>query len=217
MSAVFWEYELLTRWGDHDEPLCLGERIKKGTFRPCHKQAIPFSSIVGALRSHLGKDLTTDIFATGYLTGYDSVEYFVMAPTDAALRTVKPPAPISVQFLRGARGRVFIDVTDSQMQSALEAESPEFEITLGAMKSTGFGRCLLRRSPNAVSTEPVAGKLLTRIPEKLSERFGITEVVKPVYGYLFEPSDLETGKYVRALCEDSEVRGYGFLVKGSDE
>lgn len=217
MNAEFWEYELLTRWDGHDEPLCLGERIKKGTFRPCHRQAIPFSSIVGALRSRLGMGLGTEIIAAGYLTGYESEQYSVIAPSDVALGTVKPPAPISVQFLRGAKGRVFVDVSDSHIRSALEAESPEFEITLGAMKSTGFGRCLLRRSENAVPMEPVKGKLLTRIPEKLKDRFGIEDVFKPVYGYLFEPSDVETGKYVKALCEDSEVRGCRFLVKGSDE
>ncbi|MEW6006743.1 MAG: hypothetical protein AB1595_01110 [bacterium] len=43
MNNRFYEYAFSS------EMLCIGERMKKGTFRPCVK-TIPFSTIVGALK-----------------------------------------------------------------------------------------------------------------------------------------------------------------------
>lgn len=80
MSAEFWQYELIAR-----EPLCIGERIKKGTFRPCLTRAIPFSAIVGALRPVLGLGYDKELIAAGYITGYERIEYLVIAPNDSAL------------------------------------------------------------------------------------------------------------------------------------
>lgn len=218
MKPEFWQYELLTRWrdasGSHDEPFCIGERIKKGTFRPCLTEAIPCSSIVGALRARLGIGYDRELIAVGYIDRFDRTDYAVTAPSDVALGTVKAPAPITVQFLTGVVGRVFVDVSDEAVRDDLEREGREFEISIGALKSTGYGRCLLRRLPDAVHVDMIEGKLRSRIPEKLKDRFGIAEVTKPIYGYLFEPIDSVTGSYVRALYEGSFVQGYRFLVEG---
>jgi hypothetical protein len=57
------------------------------------------------------------------------------------------------------------------------------------------------------------GELQTRISEKYTLRFGIEEVIKPIYGYLFEPTNNVSGRYVRALYDGSVIKGYYFLVK----
>ena len=230
MSMEFWQYKLDTCWEDergyHDELLCIGERIKKGTFRPCLEEAIPFSSAVGALREALGLPYSVELYAVGYISNPKcsppGVEYIVLAPSDVATGGVKSPAPLTVQALRGVKGRVFIEISSDEVRKALEEAKPSFLITMGAMKSAGFGRCRLTRVTEDLPLIVTEGRLRTRIPEKHQKHFGITDKIsKPRYGYLFDTSDeakrIEaTGKYVKSLCEGSIVEGYSFLLGGGD-
>ena len=153
MNTEFWQYKLDTCWKDehgyHDELLCIGERIKKGTFRPCLKKAVPFSSLVGALHGALGLPYSVDLYAAGYIDNPESsppkIEYIVTAPTDAAIGCVKSPAPITIQALRGVTAQIFIKLSSDEIKRSLEDAGASFDITLGAMKSVGFGRCRLTR------------------------------------------------------------------------
>lgn len=63
--------------------------------------------------------------------------------------------------------------------------------------------------------EKKIGVLKTRIPEEKADLFGIdnVDVIKPHYGYLFKPTSINDGIYVRALFEGSLVKGYHFLLK----
>jgi len=109
-----------------------------------------------------------------------------------------------IQFLADAVGYVVIRT---------EEQLPEvFELTMGAMKSQGFGHCRFRRvGPAAI--EPVRGRLRTRLPLERQGDFEIQKVIAPVYGYLFEPTSPVTGEYVLSLFEGSRVVGPKCLVE----
>jgi hypothetical protein len=224
MSTEFWQYKLETCWEDehgyHDEMLCIGERIKKGTFRPCLREAVPFSSAVGAVREALGLLYSVDLFAAGYISNPKcsppGVEYVTLAPSDAATGGVKPPAPLTIEALRGVEGLLFIEISSDEVRKALEEAGQSFLITMGAMKSTGFGRCRLTRVYEDIPMEVVKGRLRTRVPEKHEKRFGIDVVHKHKYGFLFERLNDKTGIYVKSLFEGSIVEGYSFLLGGGD-
>lgn len=193
----FWEYEL--RAGT----LCLGERMKGGLFRPCSTRAIRYSSVTGALREYFG---WSDLHAAGHFVkkaGHNSVEYLTYAPGDDIIRVSK--LPLTVQFLTNAFGYVIIKTSKDALPEA-------FEVSMGAMKSQGFGRCRFEHKGPA-EMRVVRGRLLTRLPVHSAAEFEIQEVVAPVYGYLFQPTSPFSGEYVLSLFEGSEVYGPKCLVE----
>jgi len=192
----FWEYELRAGL------LCLGERMKGGLFRPCDVHAIRYSAVTGALRNCLG---VHDLHAAGYLVespDHNRVEYLTYAPRDDLVGVSK--LPLTVQFLVNVWGRVVIKTCSDGLPEA-------FELSMGALKAQGFGRCLFRRQGPA-DVQSVRGYLLTRIPLDLVAEFDL-QVVSPVHGYLFEPTSSVSGEYVLSLFEGSEVYGPKCLVK----
>lgn len=193
----FGEYELRA------ETLCLGERLKGGLFRPCDQEAIRYSAVTGALRSVFGRD---DLHAAGYFLqeeGHNRVEYLVYAPRDAVAGVSK--LPLTIQFLADALGRVVVQTPDGPL---LEV----FELSMGAMKSKGFGRCRFRLL-GAAEMGTVRGRLRTRLPLGRLEDFRVEKVIAPVYGYLFEPTSPISGEYVLSLFEGSSVHGPQCLVQ----
>jgi len=192
----FWSYSLTA------ETLCLGERVKGGLFRPCDLRSIRYSALTGALRSYLGRE---DTSGAGYFAekpGHNIISYLTYAPQDDITHVSR--LPLTVQFLAQAHGVVVI----RSLQSLPDA----FELSMGALKSQGLGRCQLARIGPADMT-PVRGTLRTRIPCHRAADFRIAEVLVAVYGYLFEPTSPTSGGYVRSLCEGSEVFGPQCLVK----
>ncbi len=190
-------------------PLYLGERPKGTIFKPCIK-TIPYSQISGALNSRFGISTAK---AAGYLidrVGYNKTSYLVYSPRDRYVG--KSKVPLEVEFLADVVGKVFV-LKDENTQSFLNS----FEISLGGLRSKGFGRCTLTRKSIIKESEPERGTLATRIPVKQSESFGIKNVLRPTYGYLFEPiPGTFTGNYVLSLFEGSEVIGPQFLLKRSE-
>jgi hypothetical protein len=89
---------------------------------------------------------------------------------------------------------------------------PQFEVFMGAFISRGFGLCRLKRVKLVDSDPPKQGILRTRIPMNNLETFNIRKILKPVYGYLFEPTSLTSGVYVLSLFEGSEVIAPEFLI-----
>ena len=70
--------------------LCMGERIKKGTFRPTIR-TIPYSQITGALKAVFGDK---EIHAVGHLIEdkmHNKVDYLTYSPRDRELETSKLP------------------------------------------------------------------------------------------------------------------------------
>ena len=193
----FWEYELRA------ETLCLGQRMKGGLFRPCDMRAIRYSAVTGALRSLFGG---TDLHAAGYFDDqepeHNRVEYLTYSPRDDTTGVSK--LPLTIQFLADVLGCVIV-----KAQQAL----PEvFEISMGALKSQGLGRCQFRLIGPAVM-EQGRGALRTRLPVHHTADLEIQKVVAPVYGYLFEPTSPVSGEYVLSLFEGSTVYGPLCLVE----
>ena len=192
----FWEYELQAK------TLCFGERMKGGLYRPCDTRTIRYSAVTGALRGLFGG---ADLHAAGYFVqkdGHNRVEYLTYSPRDDV--TGVSILPLTVQFLSDALGCVIVK-TEQPL-------SETFEVTMGAMKSHGFGRCRFRRVGPA-EMAPIHGLLRTRLPLDRQSDFGIQKVMAPVYGYLFEPTSPVTGMYVLSLFEGSWVYGPQCLVE----
>jgi len=206
MNKVFFQYRLIA------EMLCIGERMKKGTFRPCVK-TIPFSSIVGALKDEYGFK-EGEIFAAGYLEATqdnqtNKIEQMTMAPqyVDSGVSRV----PLTVEFIINVKAKVYLLGEKDLIEKRL---GEKFSITMGALKSKGFGRCKLSEMTLVEDLTIKKGELLTRIPEEHLDKFCIEKLKKPVYGYLFKPTSLTEGVYVKSLFERSLVKGYNFIVGG---
>lgn len=177
----------------------MGERIKKGQFRPT-VTTIPYTQITGALKAIFGDK---EIHAVGHLENYEK-NYLTYSPRDRTLNTSK--LPLYIEFLTNVQGRVYILIEDFP-------DEDEIEITMGALKSKGFGRCVLRRIGNIDELGIMRGTLNTRIPEELKDIFVIKKIIKPRYGYLFKPTSETSGVYVLSLFEGSEVVGPRFLLE----
>lgn len=217
MSDVeFWEYSILPR--DENTPflLSIGERIKKGTVRPFISTTsfhniipIPFSTIVGALKTCIDAD---EIYAAGFFFNHVEKEEIEHSASNWALGTGK--LPLSTEVLVNPRGKVFILAKDHSLDIRKNLPENSLDITLGAMKSKGFGRCKLERSHNLlINPKKISGILKTRIPIDYKGKFGINEIKKPVYGYLYRPISLDKAECVKSLFEGSIVSGYHFLLK----
>ncbi len=193
----FWEYELRA------ETLCLGERMRGGLFRPCDTHAIRYSAVTGALRAYFG---LADLHAAGYFVdraGCNRVEYLTYSPRDDVAGLSK--FPLTVQFLADVLGCVIIKTPADSLPES-------FDLSMGAMKSQGLGRCHFQRKGPA-DMQTVRGRLLTRLPVHCAAEFDVQRVIAPMYGYLYEPSSPDKGEYVLSLFEGSEVYGPTCLVK----
>ncbi|GAB6283676.1 MAG: hypothetical protein STSR0008_24650 [Ignavibacterium sp.] len=192
------------------QAIAIGERIKGGTFRPCI-ETIPTSTLKGSFRDNFG---LTDALAIGFFReGTYEKDTFTYAPFDAFLGTAK--LPISLEYLKPANG---IKVVGADIY-VVKNETTEFftkvtstEISLGALKSKGFGRCKLRYI-REVKPDSKIGYLRGRLLEQEHNAFGITKVIKPCYGYLFYPTSEVSGIYKRALFEGSIIEGPEILIK----
>jgi hypothetical protein len=108
-----------------------------------------------------------------------------------------------VQYVADAVGRLFVLSDQPDLP-------PQLRFWMGALKSFGFGRCRIDLVGMA-DTLRVRGRLMTRLPEPVVGLFGIS-VVEARFGYMFEPTSVVGGKYVRSILEDSLVEGPRCLV-----
>lgn len=195
----FIEYKLTS------DALYLGERPKKNTFKPCIR-TIPFSQISGALNTMFGM---TGAKAVGYLIengDHNKMNYLIYSPRDRNINLSK--VPLEVEFLSDVLAKVFV-VETPKIKDLLR---DTFQISLGGLRSKGFGRCTLERQKVITSYEVEKGILKVRIPVEEQGTFDIRKVIRPVHGYLFKPINRFTGNYVLAFFEGSEVAGPDFLI-----
>ncbi len=204
----FWEYKL------EAETLCLGERVKKATFRPT-LLTIPSTQATGAVRAAAQR---ADLWAIGYLDDEYArqplIERMVYAPRDKQTDISK--LPLEVQLLRDVRARMFVRSMD---------DTPPFQtldLALGAFRARGIGNATLTLNPRPVSLEIKTGELKSRLLESECALVGIETIYKPLYGYMFQPNPRGemyslSGRYVRALLEKSLVKGCAFLIKPRDD
>ncbi len=195
--------------------VAIGERVKKGTFRPC-VETLPSSTLIGCLREHFGLEETV---AIGFFQkeAYRK-ETFTYAPFDAHLRTSK--LPLTLEYLvptvgrREIQGEVYVANT-SEAKAVFTPVGGPWYITLGAMRSKGFGQCLLEYVKE-VTPSRRTGYLRGHFRETDASAFGIKvpqDIIRPRYGFLFRPdSYLIGGRYERALFAGSILTGPDFLI-----
>lgn len=202
------EYELTS------DILCIGERTKKGTYKPSIK-TIPYSTITGALKDAFNIQGIHAIgkFDSEYLKNVDKFRQIHVYSPRYVFEDVAR-VPLKIEFLSDVRARVYVFLENEDPHNFIERNKnlSKFDIRMGAFKSKGFGKCDLKFVRIIDNPDIETGKLDTRIPEKYLEYFKISEVKKPVYGYLFEPVTIMSGKYIRALFEGSIVKGCDFLI-----
>jgi len=186
------------------ETLCVGERIKKGTFRPT-VITIPYTTITGALKSHFGR---SEIHAVGNIVSYGSKEYLTYSPRDRMIGVSK--LPISVEFLTAVRGNIYILKTEDT-----EDFPDRIEIKIGALRVKGLGFTVLIKNGIIETNERQVdiGELNTRIPIEHLNSF-LIKPIKPRYGYLLKPLSFSEAIYVLSLFEGSEVYAPRFLING---
>jgi hypothetical protein len=189
------------------DSIYLGERPKGNIFKPCTK-TIPFSQISGALNK---KFASSTIKAVGYLieaTEFNRSNYLIYSPRDRYSSISK--VPLQIEFLVNMSGKVFV-LKNQDTQNLPD----QFEISLGGMRSKGFGRSRLTKESVESGSKVAPGVLNVRIPVEEMGSFNIGKIFSPVYGYLFKPlPGTFTGRYVLSLFEGSEVVAPSFLLKG---
>lgn len=200
---TFLHYELTA------ETLCLGERLRGGLFRPCGR-VFRYSSLVGALKAHF--EISDSIHAIArFLPGApdnNRMEILSFAPHDRG-RSLSV-VPLAIEYLSNVYAEVFILKTDETVRWPRY-----FSLSMGAMKSKGFGRCRFKFVDEVLCQIPIMGELCVRLPdvEGIRDAFGIRNVLTPVYGYLFSPTSHISGVYVKSLFEGSRLAGYDILFK----
>lgn len=201
------------------EQLCIGERIKGGTFRPC-METIPSSTLKGAFRYFFGtddSDYDNVFIGIGFFQAASYCkDVFRIAPFDSCMETAK--LPITMEYLRPAPGMTAIvaDVymcDSAAMQTILEIFPTD--IRIGGLKSKGFGDCHLEYGGrlDANHSKIVPGYLRGRLLLDERNAFGIESVMQAHPGYLFFPTSLSGGIYKPALFEGSIIKGPQFLVE----
>lgn len=192
------------------DSLIIGERMKGGVFRPCI-DTIPSVTIEGALYNNFGLDLK----AVGILDNntYERTE-FTYSITDRY--TMVSKIPITTQYLKPKKDKIraYVYIPYSEDKEDIINSLKGKEFMLGAMKSKGFGHCVIKDIDN-IDSSIVQGELKVRVLEEEAEDFYI-KVLAAYYGYLFKPDidkDRLTGKYVRALFEGSIVRAPDILIR----
>lgn len=196
------------------QAIVIGERVKRGTFRPCVK-TLPTSTLMGCLKEHFGLENTV---AIGF---FDCKTYqkrlFTYAPFDAAIGTAK--LPLTLEYLAPQEGHreiaaeVYIATTKETRR--IFAKGMTHIVTLGALRSKGFGRCQLRFE-SEIQPERRVGYLRGNLRESDAPAFGIDvqrDVIRPCYGYLFCPDGYRIGgHYERALFVGTILEGPDFLI-----
>lgn len=209
--------------------LYIGERTKKGTFKPAispigskytRKQSgqealpLPYSTITGALKAYLGED--KEIHAIGKITRFMR-EYVAIAPYDTALNTAK--LPITIECLSDVKGEIYVKKTDDFNSLSLLDNVGMEGFRIGGLKSRGFGLCTITSAteiiPKVIEKE---SKFLSRIffDDEILGQFGMRkeDVIKPYFGYLFKKTSIFDGYYQKSIFENTILRNaYDFLVE----
>jgi hypothetical protein len=195
--------------------IAVGERPKKGTFRPCIDN-LPSSTLMGCFREHFA--LKESVAIGVFRPGSYRKEILTYAPFDAYLKTAK--LPLTLEYLVPAAGQRNVEA-DVYVVSTAEAKkvfttSPGYWfISLGALRSKGLGQSSLRYI-DEVKPERRTGTLRAHLRESDARALGIDleqDLVRPQYGYLFRPDSYRIGgHYERALFTGTILTGPDFLI-----
>jgi hypothetical protein len=193
--------------------LSLGERLRAGLFRPCAR-VFRYSALAGAFKDRFGTPAPIHAVArfVGSQLGRNRVETLSFAPRDRSQRL--SVVPLEIEYLANVSAEVFVLRT---VETAAWPKS--FHMSMGAMRSKGFGRCQLRFAEEVTCGRPEVGNLCVRVPDTkdVLAVFGIRNVLAPVYGYLFQPTSSTSGVYIRSLFEGSRVASYPIILESEGE
>ena len=194
--------------------VAIGERVKKGTFRPCI-ETIPTSTLMGCFHEHFGlRNLT----AIGFFEeNCYQKKLHTYAPFDSAIGTAKLPLVMEYLAPRDGIGSITgnIYVASSDDSSRIFNNSRDYLVSLGALRSKGFGQLRLRFEEE-VQPMPRVGYLKGNLRESDASAFGIDleeDIISPNYGFLFRPDVHRiSGQYERALFAGTILEGPEFLI-----
>lgn len=186
--------------------LIIGERFKRGTYRPC-LETIPSSTIAGFFRENFG---FADAAGVGIMQPGSYRRLWTTGSLwDKALQSVS--LPIETECLAPVDGEIqaSIYLAWDKPETPL-AVIQEMPVVIGAWRYKGFGHGILsfRELSNPLIV-PVT--MQTRVTEKAASALGVRRVIAPAFGYLFESTAPLTGHWARSLFEGSVVEGPDFL------
>jgi hypothetical protein len=186
--------------------LIIGERFKRGTYRPC-TETIPSSTVAGFFRENFG---IPDAIGVGRIdSGSYERKWAVAGILDKALHGVK--FPIETEYLGqrddGIRVTLYLRWQES-LQSLKQIKL--CPVVMGAWRNKGFGRGFLSFAELLEPTIQLT-ELRTRLTQTAAQALGVHRVLAPVFGYLFEATGPTTGRWVPSFFEGSVVEGPDFL------
>ena len=139
------------KFGFSSDMLILGERFKKGQYRPVIT-TIPYSQITGALQAIYGNGRyngdAKQIHACGYFLFTDETEFrekhikaLTYSPRNRHLNS--SILPIYTEFLYNVEGFVYLKENDDVKEIVQDASKGDLSLWMGGLKSKGFGSASL--------------------------------------------------------------------------
>lgn len=152
------------------ELLILGERFKKGQYRPVIT-TIPYSQITGALQAKFGNGKynaeSKQIHACGHFLFKDEAEFrenhiktLTYSPRNRSIET--SIIPIYTEYLHNVEGEVYLKENEDVKE--ILPHKGEISFWMGGLKSKGFGKCKLNFKGIDASVDSREGELNTRLP-----------------------------------------------------
>src|SRR5581483_4006072 len=153
--------------------LCLGERMRASTFRPCLK-VFTTTSLVGALNARFPAHYRPFVASARFISF--RAESLVYSPRDRVHNVSK--VPLQIEYLADVKAEMHLQLNDFTCKEMPE----EFELQLGGMKSSGFGRCRVTLEETSIDPgNPEVGDLAVRClhDQKALEQWGFRNVIHP--------------------------------------
>lgn len=152
------------------ELLILGERFKKGQYRPVIT-TIPYSQITGALQAKFGNGKYTEgarqIHACGLFIFKDESEFrenhikiLTYSPRNRSIET--SIIPIYTEYLQDVEGEVYLKENEDVKE--ILSHKGEISFWMGGLKSKGFGKCKMNFKGIDPCVDSREGELNTRLP-----------------------------------------------------
>ncbi len=158
------------KFGFSSDLLILGERFKKGQYRPVIT-TIPYSQITGALQAKFGNSKNAgksrQIHACGHFDFKDETEFrenhiktLTYSPRNRSIET--SIIPIYTEYLYNVEGEVYLKENEDVKE--ILSQKGEISFWMGGLKSKGFGKCILKFKEIDPCADSREGELNTRLP-----------------------------------------------------
>lgn len=159
----------ILKFGFSSDLLILGERFKKGQYRPVIT-TIPYSQITGALQAKFGNSKNAgkskQIHACGHFPFTDETEFrenhiktLTYSPRNRSIET--SIIPIYTEYLYNVEGEVYLKENEDVKEMS---QKGEISFWMGGLKSKGFGKCKLNFKGIDACVDSREGELNTRLP-----------------------------------------------------